>query len=136
MVEWKTVPVKLTEDEKKILDTIKQEYGLTYNKTLRYSFEFLLRIMAASDYSARSSNPTLDGVKKIADKHAESMESEIKQFLETIPLEQQEKDYENYSGGLASIFARFEEIFVKNRKVGRKPKERKRGRPADKGISG
>jgi hypothetical protein len=35
---------------------------------------------------------------------------------------------------MATIFQRFEEIFVKDRKLGRKPLKRKRGRPANKGI--
>jgi hypothetical protein len=134
MVKWVTVPVKLTEDEKKILDVIKEEYGANHNKTLRFSLEFFLRLMFSAEYTTRSSSPTLDKVKKISDKHAREMESEIKELLKTIPLEQQEKDYDQYSGGIVEIFARFDEIFVKNRKIGRKPKERKRGRPKDEGI--
>jgi|CXWL01.1.fsa_nt_gi hypothetical protein len=134
MVKWVTVPVKLTEDEKKILNVIKEEYGANHNKTLRFSLEFFLRLMFSAEYTTRSSSPTLDKVKKISDKHAREMESEIKELLKTIPLEQQEKDYDQYSGGIVEIFARFDEIFVKNRKIGRKPKERKRGRPKDEGI--
>jgi hypothetical protein len=129
MVKWETIPVKFTSDEKKILDVIKRDYDLSYNQTLRHSLEFLVRLMVFSEYHVRSKNKTLEGIRKISDRHAVEIESEIKQFLKTIPVDQQEKDYEEYSGGITTILDRFNEIFVKNRKRGRKPLERKRGRP-------
>ena len=53
----------------------------------------------------------------------------LKQTLKEFPKEQQEAEYEKFSGELSRTFLKFDNIFVKNRKIGRKKIPRKKGRP-------
>jgi len=134
MVIWKTVPVKFTTEEREFLVALKKEYKMSHNQTLRLGLEFLLRFFVLAEYHNKSKIKTLRIIKKISDRQAKILELEIKNALKTIPEEQQRKDYEQYVGEITRIYGRFAEIFVKDRKVGRRPLERKRGRPVDKGM--
>ncbi len=61
------------------------------------------------------------------------MDSEIKTMLKEIPMEIQDSEYEKFSDDSTKILSQFGKIFVK-RKRGRKPKEKKRGRPKNIGV--
>lgn len=133
MVKWETIRVKLTSDEKEFLVALKKEYQMSYNQTFRRSLEFLLRFFVIAEYHNQSKIKTLRIVKKISEKNAKILESQIKEALKKIPKEQQKKDNEQYVGEITQIYGRFAEIFVTNRKLGRPPLVRKRGRPKDTG---
>ncbi len=68
-------------------------------------------------------------INKISKKYARLMDAEIKEALKEFPKEQQEAEYEKFMVGRNMIFSQFDNVFVKNRKKGRKKLPRKRGKP-------
>ena len=58
------------------------------------------------------------------------MDAEIKQMLKEFPEEQQKIEYEKFMAGRNTLFSQFDNVFVKNRKKGRKKLPRKRGKPS------
>ena len=129
MTEWHTISSRFTSEEKKVLDTLHQVYGLNYNQSLKVGIELLSRLIVGSEYYARTDSKIVKKINKISKKYMRLMNAEIKKTLKEFPKEQQEAEYEKFSGGLSRTFLKFDDIFVKNRKIGRKKITRKKGKP-------
>jgi hypothetical protein len=129
MTNWHTVPVKFTTEEKKILDILRDQYGMSHNKSLRTGLEIFARIVAMAELYQKIDSKVIRQVRKLGNKSVKNLKSEVKKTLQNIPLEQQESDYEKFSTGRDKIFSEFDRVFVKTRKKGRKKRTRKRGRP-------
>ena len=129
MTEWHTIPAKFTSEEKRILDILHDIYGLNYNKSLRAGIEILARIMALAEYYVTTDSKTIKKVNRINKKYLKQSGVEIKNLLEKIPTKKQEAEYDKFSGGVTKILSQFDNIFVKNRKKGRKKKPRIKGKP-------
>ena len=130
MSEWHTISSRFTSEEKGILDTLHQVYGLNYNQSLKAGIEILGRIIAASEFQTMSESKILKKVNKIARKYMKLMDAEVKQMLKEFPKEQQEAEYEKFVAGRNLLFSKFDNVFVKNRKQGRKKIPKKKGRPS------
>jgi hypothetical protein len=130
MTEWYTIPAKFTSEEKKILDILRDTYGLNYNKSLRAGIELLARIIATSEFYVMADGHIIKKINRIGNKSMRRLDADIKKALKDIPPEQQEAEYEKFSTGKDKIFSHFDKIFVKNRKKGRKKIPRKKGRPS------
>ena len=130
MTEWHTISSRFTSEEKRILDTLHEVYGLNYNQSLKAGIELLSRIIVGSEYYTRTDSKIVKKIKRISKKYMRLMDAETKKTLKEFPKEQQEAEYEKFSGGLSSTFLKFDDIFVKNRKKGRKKLPRKKGRPS------
>lgn len=128
MQEWYPITAKFTADEKKILDTLRDLYGKNYNQSLKAGIEIFARMLAAAEFYATSDSKILKKIKRISKKYDRLKNAEIKKALKEFPKEQQEAEYEKLSKGITTIFSQFDNIFVKNRKIGRKKLSRKRGR--------
>jgi len=129
MTEWHTISSRFTSDEKRVFDTLHQVYGLNYNQSLKAGIELLSRIIVGSEYYTSTDSKIVKKINKIGKKYLRLMNAEIKKTLKEFPKEQQEAEYEKFSGGLSRTFLKFDDIFVKNRKIGRKKIPRKKGRP-------
>lgn len=130
MTEWYPITAKFTADEKRILDTLRDVYGKNYNQSLKGGLELFARMITASEFYATSDSKILKKIKRIGKKYNRLMNAEIKKVLKEFPKEQQEAEWEKLSKGLTSIFSQFDNIFVKDRKKGRKKLPRKKGRPS------
>ena len=130
MTQWHTIPAKFTSEEKRILDILKEDYGLNYNQSLRVGIEFFARLMAMIEYSQTADGKIIKKINRLGKKSMKRWNADIKKTLEKIPIEQQEAEYEKFSTGRDKIFSQFDNVFVKNRKKGRKKLPRKRGRPS------
>ena len=129
MTEWYPITAKFTSDEKRVLDAFRDVYGLNYNKSLRNGLELFARQMVAVEYFQSLNSEILKKVRKISKKHTQTMDAEITAMLKDYAKKQQDEEYEKIAVGLSKIFLEFDNIFVKNRKVGRKKLPRKKGRP-------
>ena len=132
MVEWYTISAKFTSEEKKVLDILRDNYDLSYNQSLRKSLELFARILSMCEYYVYTDSKIIKKINKIGKKSMKQMDSEIKTMLKEIPIELQESEYEKFSNDSTKILSHFGKIFVE-RKRGRKPKQKKRGRPKDTG---
>lgn len=130
MTEWHTIPAKFTSEEKKILDILRDTYGLNYNKSIRAGIEFLARLMAMIEYYQTTDGKIIKKINKIGKQSIRRFDADIKKALKEIPVKQQEAEYEKFSTGKDNIFSQFDKVFVKNRKKGRKKIPRKKGRPS------
>jgi len=130
MTEWHTVRARFTSEEKRILDTLHDVFGWSHNYSLKMGIEILSRLFAAAEYQTRSDSKIIQKINKIARKYQRLMNSEIKQMLKEFPIEQQKAEYEKFVAGREAIFTQFGNVFVKNRKKGRKKLPRKRGKPS------
>ena len=128
MTEWHTIPAKFTSEEKRILDILRDVYGLNYNQSLRAGLEFLARLMATVEYHQNADSKTIQKVNRLGKKAMKQLNADIKKTLEKIPVEQQDAEYEKFSTGKDMVLSQFDKVFVKNRKKGRKKIPRKRGR--------
>ncbi len=133
MTEWHTITGRFTEDEKRILDKLRDKYDLNYNQSLKNGIEILARLIAMSELYATTDNKIIKRIRKIGNKYTKNLEAEINEVLKTIPVKDQEEQLEKLSAGIAKVFSQADNIFDKNRKRGRKPLKRKRGRPKDTG---
>jgi len=68
MAEWHTISAKFTSEEKKVLDILRNEYGLSYNQSLRKSLELFARILAMCEYYLLVDSKVLKKVNKISKK--------------------------------------------------------------------
>ena len=134
MAEWHTISAKFTSEEKRVLDILRDEYGLSHNQSLRKSLELFARILAMCEYYLLADSKILKKVNKISKKSMKQMDSEIINMLKEIPTEIQDSEYEKLTADSKKILSHFEKIFVE-RQRGRPPKERKRGRPKKAGYS-
>ena len=134
MTEWHTISAKFTSEEKRVLDILRDVYGLNYNQSLRKGLELTARILAMCEYYISVDSKVLKKVNKISKKSMKQMDSEIKTMLKEIPTEIQESEYKKFSEDSTKILSQFEKIFVE-RKRGRKPKKKSQGRPKDKGYN-
>jgi hypothetical protein len=128
MTEWHTIPAKFTSEEKRILDILRDVYGLNYNQSLRAGIEIFSRLMAVIEYQQTVDSKIMKKINRLGKKSMKQLDVDIKKTLEKIPIEQQEAEYERFSTGRDKIFSEFDKVFVKNRKKGRKKLLRKRGR--------
>jgi len=133
MTEWHTISAKFTSEEKRVLDILRDVYGLNYNQSLRKSLELFARMLAMCEYYVSADSKIIKKINKIGKKSMKQMDSEIKTMLKEIPMEIQDSEYEKFSDDSTKILSQFGKIFVK-RKRGRKPKEKKRGRPKNIGV--
>ncbi|MGI0056679.1 MAG: hypothetical protein ACREAK_04815 [Nitrosarchaeum sp.] len=134
MTEWHTIPAKLSSDEKKILDKLREMNGWSYNQSLKYGLEVFARMIAMGEYYASIDNKAYQKIRKIGFKYNKMMEDEIKEVFKSIPLKEQKAQVERLLG-VTKVWSQADNIFVKNRKRGRKLLKRKRGRPKDTGNS-
>lgn len=130
MTKWHTIPAKFTSEEKRILDILHDAYGLNYNQSLRTGIEFFARFMAMVEYYQSADGKIMKKINRLSKKSMKQLDADIKKTLEKIPSEQQEAEYEKFSAGRNKIFSQFDNVFVKNRKRGRKKLPRKKGRPS------
>ena len=128
MTSWHPITAKFASEEKRILDILRDVYGLNYNQSLKMGIELLSRMIVGSEYYTKTDSKIVKKIIKISKKYKRLMDAEIKNMLKEFPKEEQEAEYEKLSGGLSSVFLQFDNIFVKNRKRGRKKIPRKRGR--------
>ena len=133
MTEWHTITGRFTEDEKRILDKLRDKYGLNYNQSLKIGIEILARFIAMAEFYVTADDKTIKKISKIGKKLTKNLEAEINEALKTIPVKDQEEQLEKLSAGIAKVLSQADNIFDKNRKRGRKPLKRKRGRPKDTG---
>jgi len=129
MTEWHTISSRFSPEEKRILDTLQQVYGLNYNQSLKTGVEILGRMIVAAELYAVSDSKILKKIIKISRKYNRLMNAEVKQALKEFPKKQQETEYEKLSATRDRLFSQFDNVFVKNRKQGRKKLPRKKGRP-------
>jgi hypothetical protein len=129
MTRWYPITAKFTSEEKRILDILRDTYGLNYNKSLRAGIEILSRLITMAEYQATADSKTIQKINKIGKKYARQLDADVKKTLQKTPIKQQEAEYGKYSSGVTKIFSQFDNIFLKNRKIGRKKIPRKRGRP-------
>ena len=134
MAEWHTISAKFTSEEKRVLDILRDSYGLSYNQSLRKSLELFARIFTMCEYYVLAESKVLKKINKIGKKSMKQMDSEINNMLKEIPTEIQESAYEKFVRDRTKIFSQFEKIFVE-RKPGRPPKKKSPGRPKDKGYT-
>ena len=130
MTEWHAIPAKFTSEEKRILDTLRDVYGLNYNKSLRTGIELLARLIAMIEYHQTADSKIMKKINRLGKKTMKQFDADIKKTLEKIPIEQQKAEYEKFATGKDMIFSQFDKVFVKNRKKGRKKLQRKRGKPS------
>lgn len=133
MTEWHTIPAKFTSEEKRILDILRDEYGLSHNQSLRGGVELFARILTMSEYYVMTDSNILKKISRVGKKSMNQMDADVKKILENIPRKQQEAEYEKFSNDSNKILSNFDKVFVKNRKKGRTPKKRSRGKPKDMG---
>jgi len=128
MTEWHTIPAKFTSEEKRILDILRDVYGLNYNQSLRTGIEFFARFMVMMEYYQTTDSKIMKKINRLGKKAMKQLDADVKKTLAKIPVKQQEVEYEKLSTGRDKIFSEFDKVFVKNRKKGRKKIPRKRGR--------
>ena len=133
MATWHTISAKFTSEEKRILDILRDVYGLSHNQSLRGGVDFLARILAMSEYYVMSDSKIMKKINRVGKKSMKQMDADVKKILENIPRKQQEAEYEKFSNDSTKILSNFDKVFVKNRKKGRTPKKRSRGKPKDTG---
>lgn len=130
MEKWYPITAKFTADEKRVLDTLRDVYGKNYNQSLKAGIEIFARMLIAAEFYTASDSKILKKIIKISKKYDRLRDAEIKMTLKEFPKEQQDAEYEKLSKGIASIFSQFDNIFVKNRKIGRKKLPKSKGRPS------
>jgi hypothetical protein len=128
MTEWHTIPAKFTSEEKRILDILRDVYGLSHNQSLRAGIELFARFMVMVEYYQTTDSKIMKKINRLSKKSMKQLDADVKKTLEKIPIKQQESEYEKFSTGRDKIFSEFDKVFVKNRKKGRKKLPRKRGR--------
>lgn len=133
MTKWHTIPAKFTSEEKRILDKLRDKYGLSHNQSLKRGVEILARLIAMSEYFVTTDSKAIKKISKINKRYSKIIEAEAQEVLKKIPLKEQEEQYKQLEEGVAKIWSKADNIFVKNRKRGRRSLKRKRGRPADTG---
>lgn len=133
MAKWHTISAKFTSEEKRILDILRDVYGLSHNQSLRGGVNFLARILAMSEYYVMSDSKIMKKINRVGKKSMKQMDADVKKILENIPHKQQEAEYKKFSNDFTTILSNFDKVFVKNRKKGRTPKKRSKGRPKDTG---
>lgn len=130
MTEWYPITAKFTAEEKRILDILRDTYGLNYNKSLKAGIEMFARLIAMVEYCGISDSKIIQKINKISKKYMRLMDAEINTTLKEFPEDQQKEEYEKFSTDRTKIFSNFDNVFVKNRKKGRKKLPRKKGRPS------
>ena len=78
MAKWYTISAKFTSEEKRILDILRDVYGLSHNQSLRGGVEFLARILAMSEYYVMSDSKIMKKVSRIGKKSMKQMAADVK----------------------------------------------------------
>ena len=130
MSEWHTVRARFTSEEKKILDILHDEYGWNYNYSLKTGIEYIGRLIGVGEFYTASDSKILKKITRVMKKYNRLMNAEINQVLKEFPKEQEKLESEKLTAGRDRIFTHFDNVFVKNRKKGRKKLVRKKGRPS------
>ena len=133
MTEWHTISAKFTSKEKKILDILRDEYGLSHNQSIRGGLELFARILAMCEYYVMSDSKIMKKISRVGKKSIKQIDADVKNILKNIPRKQQDEEYEKFANDSARILSNFDKVFIKNRKKGRTPKKRSRGKPKDTG---
>jgi len=133
MTEWIRVTANFTSDEKRILDKLRDKYGLNYNQSLKGGIEILARFIAIAEVYVTTNAKTMKKIRKISNKHTKNLETEVKEAMSTMSIKEQEKQSDKLADGITKIVSQANNIFAKNRKRGRKSIKRKRGRPKNLG---
>ena|SRR2546428_5451089 len=128
MTVWHTIPAKFSSEEKKVLDILRDAYGLNYNQSLKAGIELLTRFLAMGEYYFMADGDIIKKVKRAGKRHMKHLDDDVKKILQNIPIKKQEAEYKKFSSGSDKIISHFDKVFVKNRKRGRKKLPRKRGR--------
>ena len=134
MAKWYTISAKFTEEEKQVLDIMKEVYGWSYNQSLRNSLNLTSRIFSMNEYYLTVDSKILKKVNKITKKYMTLADKEIKEMLKKIPVDIQESEYKKFSEDRTKILSQYDKIFLK-RKRGRIPKKKSRGRPKSTGYT-
>ena len=133
MATWHTISAKFTSEEKRILDKLHDVYGLNHSQSLKGGVNMFARLIAMSEFYVTIDSKTIKKINKIGKKYTKLFEADVQKILEAIPVSEQEAQLEKLSTGIGKIWFQADNIFVKNRKLGRKPLKRKRGRQTDTG---
>ena len=133
MAKWYTISAKFTEEEKQVLDIMKEVYGWSYYQSLRNSLNLTSRIFSMNEYYLTVDSKILKKVNKITKKYMTLADKEIKEMLKKIPKEIQDSEYEKIFNDKTKILSQYDKIFVK-RKPGRPKKKKSPGRPKDSGY--
>jgi hypothetical protein len=133
MTEWNRITANFTSDEKRVLDKLRDKYGLNYNQSLKGGVEILARFIAIAEVYVTTNSKTMKKIKKIGNKHTKNLETEVQEAMSTMPIKEQEEQSEKLADGITKIISQANNIFIKNRKRGRKSVKRKRGRPKNLG---
>jgi|CXWL01.1.fsa_nt_gi hypothetical protein len=133
MTEWHTISAKFTSEEKRILDKLHDVYGLNHSQSLKGGVNMLARLIAMSEFYVTIDSKTIKKINTIGKKYTKNFEADVKEILGAMPISEQEAQFEKLSAGIGKILFQADNIFVKNRKLGRKPLKRKRGRQTDTG---
>jgi len=135
MTDWTTASGRFTEEEMKIIESWERKVGFNDNQTVRAGVSLLIGFFSLIEVYLR---PDFDPIKKYALKINKIMDSpKYKKDLNTIQeqfitefkedqLETIDKEWQNIVNEL--------QTFEKHDKPGRKPKQKKPGRPKDTGI--
>ena len=133
MTKWHTISAKFTSEEKRILDILRDDYDLSHNQSLRGGLELFARILTMNEYYLMSDSKILKKISRAGKKSMKQMDADVKNILKNIPRKQQDAEYEKLTNDSTKILSQFDKVFVKNRKKGRAPKKRSKGRPKDTG---
>ena len=87
-------------------------------------------MIVAAELYATSDSKILKKIIRISKKYNRLMNAEIKQALKEFPKKQQERESEKLFANRDRLFSHFDNVFVKNRKQGRKKLPRRKGRPS------
>jgi len=77
-----------------------------------------------SEYYVMSDSKIMKKVSHMGKKSMKQMDADVKKILETIPLKQQEAEYEKFSNDSTRILSNFDKVFVKKRKKRQNSKEK------------
>src|SRR6267378_4413350 len=97
MTDWYTIPAKFSSEEKKVLDILRDVYGLNYNQSLKTGLELLARFLAMGEYYFMADGDIIKKVSRAGMKHMKHLDKDVKKILKNIPIKKQEAEYEKFS---------------------------------------
>jgi len=81
MTEWHTIPAKFSSEEKKILDILRDVYGLNYNQSIKAGIEFLARFLAIGEYYVMADSDIIKKINRSGKKHMKHLDEDVKKIL-------------------------------------------------------
>src|SRR5438132_927143 len=82
MTEWYTIPAKFTSEEKRILDILRDAYGLNYNQSLRAGIEMFARLLATIEYDQTADSKIIQKINRLSKKSMKQLDTDIKKTME------------------------------------------------------